>query len=66
MDVKRSNMVPGSDAYQDLNHMPVGLGGARYLSVIVDAHTRRLYVKMEKSSFSVRQRERQYAIIRMK
>ena len=40
-DVKRQSLSAGEIAYQDLTKMPLGLGGFEYVSLIVDAHTRR-------------------------
>ena len=39
-DVSRQNMKTGEEAFQDLTDMPKAFDGSRYLSVIVDAHSR--------------------------
>ena len=41
-DVRRAAIKPGEIAFQDLIEMPKGAGGYNYVSVIVDAHSRRV------------------------
>ena len=41
-DAQRTNVGPGEVAYQDLTQMPTGVGNYKYVSVIVDAHTRKV------------------------
>jgi transposase InsO family protein len=43
-DKARGELKPGELAYQDLTSMPVGVGNFPYISVVVDAHTRRVGV----------------------
>ena len=44
-DLKRETLKAGEIAYQDLIHMPHGIGGYEYASIIVDAHSRRISAK---------------------
>ena len=48
-DVERTELKPGEMAYQDLTNLPDGAGGYKYVSVIVDAHTRRISAAALKS-----------------
>jgi transposase InsO family protein len=41
-DALRGQIGPGQEAYQDLTELPKGTGGFRYVSVIIDAYTRRV------------------------
>ncbi len=40
-DSLRSLLKPGEEAYQDLAHMPKGIGNSRYVSIIIDAFSRK-------------------------
>lgn len=48
-DALREAIGPGDEAYQDLIELPKGVAGSRYVSVIIDAHTRRVSAMALKS-----------------
>ena len=49
VDRKRESLLPGDLVFQDLLMMPRGIGGFTYVSVIIDAHTRRVSLMALKS-----------------